>query len=89
MAMLPPTAPDEPYPGLLDGPDAPLPKLEAGPEVELARAAGTSYTVRRGDTLWSIAMRTYGNGRRWQEIAQANSIANPQVLRVGQMLVLP
>ena len=34
------------------------------PEREIA------YTVKQGDTLWSIAQAYYGDGRRWLEIAQ-------------------
>jgi len=49
----------------------------------------TSYTIRKGDTLWSISRQVYGNGNRWQDIASANNIANPKKLRVGQTLLLP
>lgn len=51
-------------------------------------AASTTYTVRRGDTLWSIAQRHYGNGHRWSQIAEANRISANQ-LAVGQQLYLP
>jgi len=47
------------------------------------------YEVRRGDTLWSIAKRVYGDGKRWRDIASANGISNPRRLRVGQSLVIP
>jgi nucleoid-associated protein YgaU len=45
--------------------------------------------VRRGDTLWSIAQRTYGDGKRWRDIAAANPGIEPTRLKVGQTLVLP
>jgi hypothetical protein len=33
---------------------------------------GSTYTVRKGDTLYSIAQRELGNKRRWQEISALN-----------------
>ena len=47
------------------------------------------YTVVRGDTLWGIAKRFYGNGSRYPEIARANNIANPDIIHVGQKLLIP
>jgi len=41
------------------------------------------YTVKRGDTLWSIAKRY---GTTVQEIAQINRIANPNLIYPGQNL---
>ena len=48
-----------------------------------------SHTVQRGDTLWDIAQRQLGDGNRWQEIAQANGITDPQGLQPGQQLTIP
>ena len=47
------------------------------------------YTVVRGDTLWGIAKRFYGNGSRYPEIAKANNIPNPDIIHVGQVLLIP
>jgi LysM repeat protein len=47
------------------------------------------YTVVRGDTLWGIAQKFYGNGSRYPEIARANNIANPDIIHVGQKLLIP
>lgn len=49
-------------------------------------ATGGSYTVSSGDTLSAIAAR---NGTTVQAIAQANGIANPDLIRVGQVLKIP
>ncbi len=46
----------------------------------------TTYTVVRGDTLGSIARRF---GTTYQAIATANSIANPNLIFVGQILNIP
>ena len=59
---------------------APAPGAPAGSSVHL---------VKRGDTLWSIAQRYYGDGRRWGDIARANGLTNPKKLAVGQRLTLP
>jgi len=47
------------------------------------------YTVRAGDTLAQIANRFYGNAKRYVDIAQANDITNPAMIRVGQVLRIP
>lgn len=47
------------------------------------------HVVVRGDTLWGIAKRYYGNGNRYPEIAKANNIANPDIIHVGQKLLIP
>lgn len=47
------------------------------------------YTVVRGDTLWGIAQKFYGNGNRYREIASANNISNPDKIYVGQNLLIP
>lgn len=47
------------------------------------------YTVVRGDTLWGIAKRYYGNGNQYPRIAKANNIANPDIIHVGQKLLIP
>lgn len=39
---------------------------------------GTNYTVQSGDTLWSIALRAYGNGNDWTVIY--NYPANQKVI---------
>ncbi|GAA0660303.1 CHAP domain-containing protein [Kitasatospora atroaurantiaca] len=48
-------------------------------------SSGT-YTVQPGDTLSEIGSRL---GIRWQDIAAASGLSNPDVLSVGQVLTLP
>ena len=50
---------------------------------------GVTYTVEKGDYLWEIAVRAYGDGFKWVEIAKANSLANPDVIHSGNILKLP
>lgn len=47
------------------------------------------YVVKRGDTLAQIAVRFYGDAKRYIDIAQANGITNPGLIRVGQTLIIP
>jgi nucleoid-associated protein YgaU len=47
------------------------------------------HTVKDGDSLPSIAFRTYGDPNAWRAIADANGIENPLHLRRGTALSLP
>jgi LysM repeat protein len=46
----------------------------------------TSYTIRSGDTLGSIASRYHTSV---QALARANGIANPNVIYAGRTLRIP
>lgn len=48
-----------------------------------------NYTVKKGDTLYSIAKSRYGQGNQWQRIAAANPGLEPSKLKVGQTIVIP
>lgn len=52
---------------------------------------GTSvtYTVAQGESLWRIAQRNLGDGKRFTEIVKLNPGINPDSLRVGQKLKMP
>ena len=50
---------------------------------------GTSYTVIHGDNLWNIAVRAYGDGYKWVEIAKVNNLKNPSIIHAGNVLTLP
>lgn len=56
---------------------------KASPDVDKA------YTVRRGDTLTSIAHTAYGSPASWREIAAANDINDPRHLAPGRVLRVP
>ncbi|HEY3243542.1 MAG TPA: LysM domain-containing protein [Phycisphaerae bacterium] len=66
-------------------------------EPRLPAAAGTlntenSYTVKPGDTFYSIATRLLGAGGRWKELFELNKDAvdgDPGSLKIGQVLKLP
>lgn len=48
-----------------------------------------SVVVEKNDNLWKIAVVQYGDGYKWTEIAVANNIKNPNLIEVGQKLILP
>ena len=50
-----------------------------------------TYTVQKGDCLWTIAEKNLGDGNRWKEIYERNrdSIRDPGLIYPGQEFVLP
>lgn len=47
-----------------------------------------THTVLKGDTLWEIACRYYGDGTKWKALAEKNGVADPRKLPVGKVLEL-
>ena len=81
----------EPEPYVTYG--SPVTGEEAREPVATAPAgASTRYhTVTKNDTLYSLARQYYGDHHRWKEIYGANrsAISDPNMIRVGQRLVIP
>lgn len=48
-----------------------------------------TYTVKKGDTLGSIANRFFGSTTDWRKIAVANNITDPSKLKIGQVIEIP
>ena len=78
-------------------PEAAAPAAEAEPAAEEAapapepepEPAARTYTVESGDTLWAISERFYGDGSKYQIIADASGISNPDLIQPGQVLTIP
>lgn len=73
---------------------SPIPSMTPAPTMAPAQptsiTAGTEYTIVKGDSLWKIAVRTYGDGYQWTKIWHANKqIKNPNLIFVGNKLTLP
>ncbi len=47
------------------------------------------YVVKRGDNLWNIAKDHYGDPMVWPKISDANKLRNPDIINIGQELMLP
>ena len=48
-----------------------------------------THTVVAGDTLAALALRFYGDADLYPLIATASGIADPNVIGVGQRLIIP
>jgi hypothetical protein len=54
-------------------------------------ACGTAYTVTRGDTLFKIADRAFGNGKLYKQIFEANRnvLPNSASVEIGNEILIP
>lgn len=54
-------------------------------------SSGKSYTIKKGDSLWSIAKKFYGDGSQYMKIYKANTdkIKNPNLIYAGQVIKIP
>ncbi len=71
-----------------------IPKVEVRKPVIVAEKfgptiSGNEYTVQKGDHLWGIAVRAYGDGYQWVKIASENNLKNPNLIYPGNVLKLP
>jgi nucleoid-associated protein YgaU len=76
-----PALPDERV--VVPGEPAPVPKGES---------SWSAVTVRRGDTLWEIVDRHYGNATAeliWAVVDANPEIENPDLIHAGQVITLP
>ena len=48
-----------------------------------------THTVLAGETLWALALRFYGDAELHRLITTASGIADPNVINVGQRLIVP
>ena len=68
------------------------PVIESTPPPVIEKPAmPTSYTVKKGDSLWKISGKLYGNPLKWPRIYRANKdkIKNPHRIYPGQVLAIP
>lgn len=61
-------------------------KLESAP-----KASTKEYTIQKNDSLWKIAQKEMGNGKRWQYLYELNKdrIKNPNKLKAGTVILIP
>ena len=68
---------------------APKPKKRPAPKRRKPKYK--TYKVKRGDCLWNIARKFYGNGTKYTKIYNANrdKIKRPNLIYPGQVLKIP
>jgi nucleoid-associated protein YgaU len=66
-------------------PAPPAPAAPAAPPREGKR----THTVGKGDTLFALARRYYGDGARFRDLAEANGLDPDEPLKVGAELKVP
>lgn len=69
----------------IDDPDY----IEEGQEIELPAMDDPIHVVSSGETLGSIAKYWFGNASRYMEIAERNSLDDPDYIEEGQELAIP
>ncbi|GAF99472.1 unnamed protein product, partial [marine sediment metagenome] len=73
----------------------PLPQKHRRKPVEPAPVGGfigaeRTYVVQKGDAgFWGVAVKVYGHGKYYKQIAKANPGVNSETLRPGQRLLIP
>lgn len=73
------------------GQELTIPQVEmiAKADSDLESISDEKYTVQKGDSLWTIALRAYGDAYQWSKIAEANQLVNPSLIHPGNEFVLP
>jgi nucleoid-associated protein YgaU len=66
-------------------------EVEDAIEVEEAAPESVFHTVEKGDTLWAIAKKHYGEGSKYVAIFEANKpmLSDPDKIYPGQVLRIP
>ena len=63
-------------------------------EVKPKQEPKRTHTFKKGDTLWSLAVKYYGSGTKWTHIAKANGIdvndeKRIRSIKVGEVFTIP
>ncbi|MEK7092370.1 MAG: LysM peptidoglycan-binding domain-containing protein [Patescibacteria group bacterium] len=66
-----------------------IPKISSRSFGEMEKISGDTYAVKENEFLWDIAVRSYGDGFRWTDIAKANNMDFPDILPAGTILKIP
>lgn len=66
-------------------------KVDSRPATQTQNATNNRmlYSVKDGESLSSIAVKLYGDRERWKDLADANSLRDPNSIRVNDLLRVP
>lgn len=53
-----------------------------------SKETSKTYTVKQGDTLWTIAKKSLNDGSKYKDLAALNNIKNPNLIHPGQVIKL-
>jgi len=72
----------------LAGPASQTEQTEQSGDVSKDKLPGT-YTVKEGDTLFTIAQNYYDDGYKYPELVKENKLANENAISTGQEIMIP
>ena len=67
----------------------PAPHAAAPSSPAPAKPVDNTYVIQKGDTLYAIAKKHYGDGKKAKDIKNANPGLDPAKLKVGDKIILP
>ena len=62
---------------------------EVTPSVVPNQATSSTYTVKSGDSLYSISMEVYGSSDNVEKIKELNNLENENYIKEGDIILLP
>ena len=65
--------------------------VEDSIEAEDAAPEAVFHTVEKGDTLWAVSSKAYGDGSKYMKVFEANKpmLSDPDKIYPGQVLRIP
>lgn len=86
----PPAIPrDYPYTNAVETEVPAIDPLAKKNHTPLTSVRTVPYTIKDDDSLWTIAEDWFGDATRWNLIAKANPLIDPDRLKLGQVIRLP
>lgn len=59
------------------------------PRLSVTGGDSQPYTIQSGDNLSKISQKFYGSANKYNDIAKANGISNPDHIQAGQQINIP